>query len=258
MKTKPPIVVVAFGTTTRALETYDFIDDIISSDHPGHGIHWAYSSRMVRDWIKKKRNVDLKHPHEVLSELAEEGHAWAVVQSLHLLAGHEFYRLVEEVSQLPIRVAMGLPLLSDPTDHRDLVAALGPSLPNGNKTADVLVGHGTDHPVWATYPALQKIFQDEGYPQVHVGVVEQGYPERSQILEAMGRYGYTHVHLVPLMMVAGVHFSKDLVKGQNAWRPAFEEAGFSVSVQSHGLGFNRDVIEIYSKHIRNALDLLPR
>ena len=78
-KTKPPIVIATFGTTTRALKTYDFIDHILHAEFPGHEIRWAYASRMVRDWIKKRRDIDLKHPHEVLAVLADAGHSWAAV-----------------------------------------------------------------------------------------------------------------------------------------------------------------------------------
>jgi sirohydrochlorin cobaltochelatase len=78
---KTPIVMAAFGTTTRALETYSFMNERISARFPDHEIFWSYSSRMVKDWIKKRRNIDLKHPHEVLYELEEKGFSWAVVQS---------------------------------------------------------------------------------------------------------------------------------------------------------------------------------
>jgi sirohydrochlorin cobaltochelatase len=254
---KPPIVISAFGTTTRALDTYAFIDEVLRSDFPGYEIHWAYSSRMVRDWIKKRRDIDLKHPHEVLEELAQKGHTWAVVQSLHLMAGHEFYRLVEEVSGCPVRVSVGLPLLSDPEDYQKLVAAMGPLLPVDDGAAAVLVGHGTDHPAWAAYPALQTHFRDAGFEKTFVGVVEDGYPDRDQILKKAKRSGYHRIWLAPLMMVAGIHFLEDLANGEDAWKPAFEAEGFSVALESQGLGYNRDVINIFSGHIRDALDIIP-
>ena len=69
-----PIVIAAFGTTTRALKTYECIDRQFKERFPGHEIVWAYSSRMVKDFIKKRRNIDLKHPHQVLAELFEKGY----------------------------------------------------------------------------------------------------------------------------------------------------------------------------------------
>jgi len=48
-------------------------------------ILWAYSSRMVRDWIKARSDIELKPRYQVLSDLWAKGHQWAVVQSMHLI-----------------------------------------------------------------------------------------------------------------------------------------------------------------------------
>jgi sirohydrochlorin cobaltochelatase len=136
---KIPIVITAFGTTTRALETYSFMNERISERFFDHEIIWAYSSRMVKDWIKERRNIELKHPHQILAELKERGHQWAVVQSLHLLAGHEFYRLVEEANQGPVRTSVGLPLLTSPGDYEAVVEILGNKFPDHEKEASYLV-----------------------------------------------------------------------------------------------------------------------
>jgi len=173
------------------------------------------------------------------------------------MAGHEFYRLVEEVSRCPIRVSVGLPLLSEPGDYHDLITALGPSLPAAGGTATVLVGHGIDHPAWAAYPALQHLFRDAGFGNVHVGVVEHGLPDRSQVVNAVKKSGCGRVYLAALMIVAGVHFMEDLAGGDEAWQGALETEGLSVSLQPQGLGYNRGVVGIFVRHIRDALDLIP-
>ncbi|MBW2000704.1 MAG: sirohydrochlorin cobaltochelatase [Deltaproteobacteria bacterium] len=55
-------------------------------------IMWAYSSRMIKDWIEVRHGIEPRHPMDVLSDPAFQGHEWVVVQSLHLVCGHEFYR----------------------------------------------------------------------------------------------------------------------------------------------------------------------
>ena len=50
---KPPIVLTAFGTTSKALETYSFMDTIIKRRFADHEVIWAYTSRIVRDKFKK-------------------------------------------------------------------------------------------------------------------------------------------------------------------------------------------------------------
>lgn len=252
-----PIVMAAFGTTTRALETYSFIDKRLKKHFPDHEIFWAYSSRMVKDWIKKRRGIELGHPHQVLAELKDMGYKWAVVQSFHILCGHEFYRLVEEVKESPLRISIGLPLLSDPEDYEAVVQALLDKESSHNeKEATVLVGHGTDHPVWASYIALHYMFRDKFGPDAYVGVVE-GYPSRDKIVESIYRSGIKKARIIPFMLVAGAHFQEDLMGDNDSWKAAFEKKGISVLLKSKGIGFNLDIIDIFCRHIREALDMIP-
>ena len=96
---KPPIVLTAFGTASKALETYSFIDTIIKRKFADHEVMWAYTSRIIRDKLKKKSNLSIRHPDTILKELYDKGNKWAVVQSMHLICGHEFYRLVDETKK---------------------------------------------------------------------------------------------------------------------------------------------------------------
>ena len=103
---KPPIVLTAFGTASKALETYSFMDTIIKRRFADHEVKWAFTSRIVRDKLKKKSNLSIRHPDTILKELYDKGHKWAVVQSMHLVCGHEFYRLVDEVKKCKIRTTI--------------------------------------------------------------------------------------------------------------------------------------------------------
>ncbi|MDX9817974.1 MAG: sirohydrochlorin cobaltochelatase [Desulfococcus multivorans] len=254
---KTPIVLAAFGTTTRAMKTYSFINDICRERFIGHPIFWAFSSRQVRDFSNRNYNTNMQHPHEVLRKLKKEGYPWAVVQSLHFTCGHEFYRLIEEVGDCGIRTAMGLPLLHRPEDYKSVVAALMPHLPEAADEAMVMIGHGTDHPSWSSYVALDYIFRKTKSSGVYVGLVEQGYPTMASVIEEVSRDGYRKVKLVPLMLVAGLHFEEDMSGDNHSWRFAFENAGIAVSLENQGLGFNRGIVDLYCRHIHDALDVIP-
>lgn len=251
-----PIVIAAFGTTTRALETYSYIDQHLKDHFPGREIVWAYSSRMVKDFIKKRRNIDLRHPHQVLTELKCKGYSWAVVQSLHLLNGHEFYRLVEEARQCDIRTSMGLPLLTDPQDLIAVVDAIGACYNRFKDEIAVLVGHGTDHPTWSSYLALHHLFRERFGPRVFVSVVE-GYPSREDIISAVKDMNCKSVRLIPFMIVAGTHMKEDIAGSEDSWKKAFERENIQVTLEEKGLGFNPCIIDIFCRHIENALDVIP-
>jgi sirohydrochlorin cobaltochelatase len=251
-----PIVLTAFGTTTKARQTYDFMDKIIKEEFPGHEVLWAFSSRMVRDRLKHKQKFEARHPHEVLKDLYEQGHTWAVVQSVHLLCGHEFYRMLEEVQPLPIRTSIGLPLFSSYGDYQQLAQALNFGEGLSQREALVLVGHGTDHPSWASYPTLENILREAYGKSIYVGVVE-GCPSQEQVVKAVISAGVRKVRLIPLMIVAGVHFLEDLCENEDSWRAAFLKAGLEVDVETQGIGTRREVVRIFIDHIREALDVIP-
>ncbi|MGM0663506.1 MAG: sirohydrochlorin cobaltochelatase [Thermodesulfobacteriota bacterium] len=256
MKESIPIVISAFGTTTKALKTYDRVDAFVRKRFPGHEIRWAYTSRIVKDRVKQSRNLHFPGPGEVLSALHDEGHTWAVVQSLHVLCGHEFDRLVEVAAAGPIRTAMGLPLLSAPEDFDEVVAVMAPELRPGEDGAVVLVGHGTDHPMWCAYDALEQRFQRAAGTGVHVGLVE-GSPGPGVILGRVQAAGCSRVRLVPFMLVAGRHVLEDLAGPEHSWKAAFEALGIEVSLDEQGLGVRDGIIEIFCRHIAQVLDVIP-
>lgn len=256
MTSKVPIILAAFGTTTQAMGTYGFIDAQVKAAFPSHAVKWAYTSRMVRAHMNSERRAKLKSPRQILDELAREGHTWAVVQSLHMICGHEFYRLVDESNTYVLRTSIGLPLLTTPADYRQTARALAQTQAFGNGTAHVLIGHGTDHPAWAAYPTLARILENGG-GNVHVATIEEA-PHKEAILSAIMRSGASTAHLVPLMLVAGVHLQEDIAGKEDSWKSAFESAGLTVTVEGDGLGKNADIIGIYVRHIREALDAIPR
>lgn len=252
-----PIVMAAFGTTTRARRTYDLLDAKIRETFPDHPVHWAFTSRMVRDRIENKQGHKYKHPHQVLHELDQAGHEWAVVQSLHLVCGHEFDRLVDEVRGCEMRTSIGLPLLDSPDDYLDALKALLAEVHAAEDEALILVGHGTDHAIWAAYPALEGMARKHLHGRVFVGAVE-GCPEAEQVVADVVRAGFTRACLVPFMLVAGIHFQEDLcAEEEDSWKSLFEASGVEVRLESRGMGELPGIANIFCRHIREALDVIP-
>lgn len=253
---KIPIVLTAFGTTTKAFKNYALIEKILRKNFPGHEIHWAYSSRIVRERMAKRGTTELKHPHQVLEKLGAKGHKWAVVQSMHLICGHEFYRLVDEVRQSHVRTSIGLPLLSSIEDYEAVVKGLGSRFHDLENQAVVLIGHGTDHPICSSYVALNHMFRESFGPNIYVGVIE-GQPSRNRIVDAVIRSKLKRVHLVPFMLVAGTHFKEDLAGDDDSWKTAFEQKQISVSIKPEGVGSIPEIHHIFCRHIREACDVIP-
>lgn len=294
-----PIIIVAFGTTTHARKTYAFMNQRVKERFADHEIRWAFSSRMVKQHAKKCSAHSIKNaqtavtsniqsPAEVLKELYEQGHSWAVVQSLHIINAHELYRLVDEVKIVPIRTSIGLPLLTSYSDYSYLADAMISKYKShiSEKEAVVFIGHGTDHPSWSSYLAFESILrnklstslisdyslnngakynlnQEDSHNQaepyqnrIFMGLIE-GEPEQSDIIEAVIKCGVKKVYLVPFTLVAGVHFKEDIAGREESWKSAFEEAGLSVEIEQQGIGYQKAVIDIFMDHIQDALSVIP-
>jgi len=252
-----PIILAAFGTTTRALDTYQDIDAVFRDRFSGADIRWAYSSRMVRDRIKARKNIELLHPHEVLAILYGKGHRWAVVQSVHLICGHEFFRLVDEIRDCPVRTAVGLPLLAGPEDYTRIARSLHDVYRPEGGEALVMIGHGTDHPAWASYMAMNQVFREVYGAGVYMGMIEGDHLTPAQVRDKVLNDGFRRAWLIPFMMVAGVHFREDIDGESDSWRSVFEAAGIQVAVENRGLGTLPAIAALLADHAGQALDAAP-
>ncbi len=252
-----PIVMAAFGTTSQAEATYMRIDGQVREAFPGHEIHWAYSSRTIKQVVQSRQERVIRHPNETLQHLHAAGHSWAVVQSVLLTCGHEFHRLFQEIASLDIRSSIGMPLLTAPDDHLRTAGCLEPIIRAHPKKAILLLGHGTDHPCWTTYPAFQQVARQQFGDRIFVGVVEQSPPSQgliARIIEA----GFTEVLLVPLLLVAGRHYINDLMADTpGSWRSRLLAAGLAPEPVAQGVGCLPCIGEIFCDHIREALDVIP-
>lgn len=251
-----PIILTAFGTTAKAFSTYEKMDAVFKKELPGHNILWSYSSRMVKDTLKKEKNIDLKDPRQVLKSLEQNGHRWAVLQSLHLLGGHELHRLAAERNKVKMRTSIGLPLLSSFQDFKEVTEALKTVIPQDPDQAVLVLGHGTDHPSWTSYFALEAIMIQKFGSRVFAGVVE-GFPEMEETIDRIVISGFKKVLIIPLLLVAGVHFMEDITGDEDSWQKQLERHNIEVNLISKGLGHFNDITRIFSQHIKDALNVIP-
>jgi len=59
------------------------------------------------------------------------------------------------------------------------------------------------------------------------------------------------------MIVAGTHMKEDIAGSEDSWKEAFERENIQVILEEKGLGFNPCIINIFCRHIQNALDVIP-
>jgi sirohydrochlorin cobaltochelatase len=252
-----PIVIAAFGTTSRARATYAVVDTRLKTRFPENEIYWAYSSRIVRHKLSQN-DIELPSPPMVLNKIAAIGHKWAVVQSFNMICGHEFDRLKDEVLNGPVRVSIGHSLLCGSNDFMAVSKAMAPVFAKDPDEAVVLIGHGTDHYSWSVYPAFEHLLKQQYGNRAFVGVVEGDWPTREDTINQVTTAGFKHVRLVPFMLVAGMHFKEDLAGPEDSWKVAFEDRKIAVSLELDAIGSYPGIIDIFGDHIESAMDVIPR
>lgn len=252
----PPIIIAAFGTRGRARTSYEQVDTHLKALFPDHDIRWAFTSRIVRKHLKS-RGVNVSPPSDVVATLAKEGHPWVVVQSFHMICGHEFYRLVTDVRHVDCRVSVGHSLLCTPADHRAVARAMAPVFDKNDDEAILFVGHGTDHCIWATYSAFYLLLRKMYGKRAFGAMIETENPTQDSTIKEIRAAGFQRVRLVPFMLVAGIHFQKDLAGLEDSWKTACEDQKLAVSLETEGLTSHIPIIDIFGEHIRSALAAIP-
>jgi sirohydrochlorin cobaltochelatase len=248
-----PIVLTASGTSSRADATYRLLEAACRSRFPGREIRWAFASDRVRELAMARHGIHLPSPEEVLGRLEADGHRRVLVQSVHLICGEEFHRVVRAASSSALSTVVGRPLLSSPGDLEALAGALAPALDLPPDTLALWVGHGTRHPAGLIYDLLDRFLRDRFGDGVRLGVL-QGSPPVRALVDAWPETGRPTVRLLPFMLVAGAHARKDVDGDRDdSVRRLLEGKGARVEARLEGLLENPEVRGLFCDHIARGL-----
>lgn len=245
------IILSAFGTSTEARDTYAFFEARVRERFPGNDILWAYTSRTLRGKMARE-GVVWQSPQELLRELPGKGYAKAVLQSLHIVPGKEFDKIVAAAQEAPFPVLVGRPLLAAKKDCEDVLAALAADIADPDTCITVVVGHGTPHEAaQSAYHHFNQVLAARYPRNVFLAMVE-GEPDWAAAIQAIRQSSIRKVKFVPLMFVAGDHIACDVFGDSDSW--ASQLAGYALEAPAKGLGFNEQVIHIYFQHLQEALN----
>jgi len=250
------IILAAFGTTTSARITYQRLDRAIRPFFDDCQIHWTFTSPTVRRQLSKEKGETEKSLDELLSSINRISRDTIVIQSLHVTPGHEFHRIVRMSATSTVPTSIGMPLLTAPADFQRVSNCLLPMIDNSPDSAVLILGHGTDHPTWTAYPALQEVLRKLAGQRVFVATLEK-FPESSALVDEIASGGYQQVLVIPLLMVAGMHFKRDIVgEMHSSWKNRFRKKNIDLSFHDQGLGMLEGISDIFRDHISNAFDKL--
>ena len=262
------ILVVSFGTSYNdsRRETIGAIEQAIetaaaeipSPDGNPWSVRRAFTSQIIIDHVNERDGEKIDNVTEALDRAADNGVQNLVIVPTHLMNGHEFNDLQDELGTYADAfgsIVISKPLLSDDADFTAVAEAVTSELSdyNDGETAIVLMGHGTDADSNGVYEKMQGVLSDMGEKNFFIGTVEST-PSLDDVVEMVNGGDYKRVVLKPLMVVAGDHANNDMAgEDDDSWRSVFINEGYDVECVLKGLGQSEAVQQLYVQHMRAAL-----
>jgi sirohydrochlorin cobaltochelatase len=258
---KKVILSISFGTSYKDTreKTIDALAASYRKEFSDYEVRQAYTSRFIIKKIAKNENVIIDTPTEALEKLKKEGYTEVICQPGHLINGTEYYKLTHELLKQKNnfeKFTIGKPLLTFHEDYLNVVDAVVQKMPDLQENEGViLMGHGTEHPINAVFPALDYYFKYKGFNNIYVGTVE-GFPLIEDIIESIKDIQYEKIYLMPLMLVAGDHAKNDMAgEDDDSWKSLLEKENYTVEPLLRGLGEYPAIRNIFIKHIYKSKNM---
>ncbi|SUX85081.1 sirohydrochlorin cobaltochelatase [Citrobacter koseri] len=140
---KKALLVVSFGTSYHDTCEKNIVacERDLAASCPDRDLFRAFTSGMIIRKLKQRDGIEIDTPLQALQKLAEQGYQDVAIQSLHIINGDEYEKIVREVQTLrPLftRLTLGVPLLSSHADYAQLMQALQQQMPTLGATEKVV------------------------------------------------------------------------------------------------------------------------
>lgn len=259
---KEALLVTSFGTTKEEArrKSITAVETALARAFPSFALRVAYTSHHVVNHSKAQDAEAIPYIADALTSLAEDGFEKVVIQPLHLIAGHEYEKILraKQVSASRFKhLIVGKPLMTRGEDYHRLARALLPTYQElAEDEALFLMGHGSTHASDVAYAHLQKTFYELGMSNAVVGTVNGELSLENAIL-SLKHLKLRKVMLMPLMLVAGEHAFQDMAgKDPGSWKSILHSLNYELRVKMAGLGELAAVQAIYIDHVKEALEEL--
>ena len=256
---KKALLVISFGTSyheTR-IKNIEACEADIQKAFPDRDFFRAWTSSMIRKKIAKRDQINIDSPKEALERLLQLGYTDIAIQSLHVINGDEFEKIISEVAVYQDKfekIVIGKPLLNSFDDYQfviDALCAQSPILQPDERI--LLMGHGASHHAFSAYACLAHMLRERNLP-IMLGAVES-YPELDSILPQLMAAKIKKVHLMPFMVVAGDHAINDMAsEHEDSWSSQIRALGIETENHLCGLGENKQIRALFVQHLQQALN----
>ncbi len=250
------ILVVSFGTTKDETREKNItsLENAVCEKY-GNASR-AFTSEMIRKSLSK-RDIQIDNTLLALEKMLGEGVTDVKIMPTHLLYGNEYDKMISQVESFKDKFAsvrISNPLLAKEDDYIKVIKAVRKETPKDDKTAIILMGHGTDHFVNSVYGAMNFACTENEYEDMYICTVE-GYPTFENAVSWILKNGYKKAILAPLMLVAGDHAENDMAgEEEDSLKSMLESHGVEVSCNIKGLCEYSDIKDLYLYHLEEIMN----
>jgi sirohydrochlorin cobaltochelatase len=256
---KKALLVISFGTSYPETREKNIAacERRLAEAYPDRDFFRAFTSSMIMAKLAKRDGEFIDNPQQALTRLSELGYQDIAIQSLHVINGDEYEKIVTQINAFRDRfqrLSIGKPLMTSFADYEQLIEALQAQMPaTATDERVVFMGHGATHHAFAAYACLDHILTHKGLPAI-VGAVES-YPEIDGVIARLRKEHVRKVHLMPLMIVAGDHAINDMASDEeDSWNTLIRAAGIETESWLQGLGENPLIQQMFVNHLQIALE----
>lgn len=252
------ILIVSFGTShvQAKQKTIDRIEQCIREQTQEYEVLTAFTSERIRTKLQQCHEQHVHSVEEALQWMVTNHIQEVIVQPTYLMDGVEYQKLRSLMLQWNDQfssVVLGTPLLSSKQDVEELVLELSNTIPNmANNEALVWMAHGSKHTTDAFESCWEDMLQPLQQANWYVATIE-GTSTLSHLIDTLKNNPYDTIWLSPLLFVAGMHATRDLVGDEpHSWEQRLIREGFQVKSIVKGLGEYECMVRIILRHIHEA------
>ena len=254
------LLIISVGTSAPEIRrlTIGAIEATMEKAFPEYAVRRGFTNQTIIGRIKHREGISIDNAGEALARAAANGVRNLVIQPTHMMDGVEYRKVVTEAAKYQNTfpsLSIGAPLLTSDEDFRIVADALVSSTAayDNGETAICFMGHGTEAASNEVYARMQKLLWDSGWAHYFIGTMEAA-PTGEDVLAMVKSGNYSRVLLRPMMIVAGGHVNHHMA-GEEAgsWKQIFQNAGYEVVCQVHGLGELEAIQNLLINHARAAM-----
>lgn len=259
------ILVVSFGTSYNDSRdiTIGAVEEAIAKAFPEYEVRRAFTAQIIIDKLADRDNLEIDNVTQALDRAVADGIKTLIVQPTHLMNGLEYADLVNELEEYKSdfdKVVLGEPLLTSDEDFAavmDAITNATKEYDQGDETAIVFMGHGTEAESNQIYSTMQEKLKGAGFENYYIGTVEAA-PTLEDVMALLKEKGtYKKVVLEPLMVVCGDHANNDMAGDEeDSWKTILTQEGYEVECVLKGLGELPEIQQVYVDHTQAAIDSL--